>query len=65
MDVAILCQLAGIGKVGATDASGNTSGTGGDGRILGWRYVLRTKYADGGASLNKIPSEIAFCAITS
>jgi len=31
MDVAILCQLAGIGKVGATDASGNTSGTGGDG----------------------------------
>jgi len=40
MDVAILCQLAGIGKVGATDASGNTSGTGGDGRTLGWRCVL-------------------------
>ena len=37
-----------MGKVvGATDASGNTSGTGGDGQILGWRYVLRTKYTFG------------------
>jgi len=25
-------------------------GTGGDGQILGWRYVLRTKYANRGAS---------------
>ena len=30
-------------------------GTGGDGRILGWRCVLRTKYANGGASLNAFP----------
>ena len=29
-------------KVQTTDASGNTSGTGGDGRMLGWRLAQLT-----------------------